>query len=332
MKVFVTGAGGFLGRAVVSAAVREGHEVMAMMRPRSAAGAPERPGVRIVAGDLRQPGAWREALTEADAVIHCAAAASGDLAAQLAGTVLATENLLAALTPRTRRFVHVSSLSVYDFDAPRWRGALDEHTPLESQPRRRDAYTQTKLFQERMVRDHAGRLGLDLVVARPGAIYGPGREWDAGRALRAGGLDLIFAPLTRMRLIHIDNCADALVRALDAANDGEPLVLNLIDPEQPTHWAYHRMARAAGVATGRGVAVPYAAVKALGWSAKLASRLFFRGRARLPELLDPPRQRVRWRPLSYPSTAARVALGWTPRTSLADGVRTLASRPAPPLP
>ena len=327
MKVLVTGAGGFLGRAVVAAAARAGHEVVAMVRPASAGRAS--PGSEEVAGDLRQPGAWRDAM-DVDAVVHCAAA-FGDLASQLAGTVMATENLLAALPARTKRFVHVSSLSVYDFDAPRLGGMLDEATPLEAAPLRRDAYTQTKLFQERLVREQAARTGMELVVVRPGAIYGPGKDWDAGTGLKAGRFDLIFAPFSRMRLIHVDNCAEAIVAALTAPA-AQPVTVNLIDPEQPSHWRYHGLARDAGVATGIAVPVPYWLVGALGLSAKLASRLFFQGKARLPELLDPPRQRVRWRPLRYPNAQARSGLGWTPQRSLEQGVATLAPTTAMSLP
>lgn len=322
MRVFVTGAGGFLGRAVVAAAAAAGHEVVALVRPASAGHRTPTQGVREVTGDLRQAGPWCDALAEADAVVHCAAA-FGDLAAQLAGTVLATENLLAALPERARRFVHVSSLSVYDFDAPGWHGVLDETTPLERAPLRRDAYTQTKLLQERLVREHAAASGLELVVARPGAIYGPGKDWDAGRALRAGGFDLIFAPLSPMRLVHVDDCAAALLAGLTAPLT-EPLTVNLIGPEQPSHWRFHRLSRRAGVPTGPALLVPYWTVKALGWSAKLASRLFFHGRARLPELLDPPRQRVRWRPLRYSATRAAKMLGWAPQVALEQGVAALA--------
>ena len=323
MKVLVTGAGGFLGRAVVAAAARGGHEVVAMVRPASA-GRPLGPGVKEVAGDLRQPGPWCEAL-DVDAVVHCTAA-FGDLPSQLAGTVLATENLLAALPERTRRFVHVSSLSVYDFDGPRLGGILDEATPLEAAPLRRDAYTQTKLMQERLVREHAARTGMALVVVRPGAIYGPGKDWDVGRALRFGRFDLVFAPWSRMRLIHVDNCAEAIVAALTAPA-AEPVTVNLIDPEQPSHWRYHQLAKRAGVPTGTGIPVPYWMACGLGMAAKLASRLFFKGRARLPELLDPPRQRVRWRQLRYPNARAQTALGWTPRRTLVEGVATLTGPP-----
>ena len=322
MKILVTGAGGFLGSAVVTAAARAGHQVVAMVRPVSAGRGTYPAGVTELAGDLRQRGVWTGALGDVDAVIHCAAA-FGDLPSQLAGTVLATENLLAALPITLRRIVHVSSLSVYDFDAPRLGGDLDEGTPLETAPLRRDAYTQTKLIQEKLVRGSAAAKGTELVVVRPGAIYGPGKDWDAGTGLKVGRLDLIFAPLAKMRLIHVDNCADAIVAALAAPVDG-PVTVNLIDPEQPSHWRYHGLAKRAGVPTGLAVPFPYIFVLALGGAARLASKLFFRGRARLPELLDPPRQRVRWRPLRYPNARARQALGWAPRLDLARGIATLA--------
>lgn len=316
MKLFVTGAGGFLGRAVVTAAAREGHAVLAMQRPTSAPRFDgSGPSVRPVAGDLRQPGAWTAALGEATGVVHCAAAASGDLATQLAGTVLATEQLLAALPEGLERFVHVSSFSVYDFGAPRRSGTLDEGTALEAQPSRRDAYTQTKLMQERMVRDHCRARGIPLVVVRPGAIYGPGKDWDYGRAVRVGPLDLIFAPFGRMALIHVEDCATAIVQALRAPIDGE-LIVNVVGREQPTRWAFHRQGRRAGASVGFAVPVPYAAVRLLGGAARLASRLLFAGKARLPELLDPPRQEARWRPLRFSGAKAASSLDWSERHRL----------------
>lgn len=329
MRVFVTGAGGFLGRAVVGAAAAAGHEVLAMVRPASLSRDISLPaGATAVAGDLRQPGAWTKALAMADAIVHCAAA-FGDLASQLSGTVLATENLLNAAPESLKRIVHVSTFSVYDFDAPRGLGQLDEDTPLEAAPLRRDSYTQTKLLQERLVRDHAARLRAELVVVRPGAIYGPGKDWDWGRGLRIGPFDAIFAPFSRMRLIHVDNCADAIVAALTAPAH-EPLTVNLVDPEQPSHWRFHRLARRNGAKTGLPLPIPYVAVLALGAAARLADRLFFGGRARLPELLDPARQRVRWRPLRYSSARARAMLNWRPRVALGQGIAAMVG-PTPKL-
>lgn len=323
MKVLITGAAGFLGRATVAAAIAAGHEVLALHRPASPNPMPGgAPGLTWIAGDLREQGDWCDRLADIEAVIHCAAAASGDLATQLGGTVLATENLLAALPPGLQRFVHVSSFSVYDFDDPRFLGLLSEETAIEARPLRRDAYTQTKLIQESLVRQYAAHAGAPLVVARPGAIYGPGKTWDYGRSLAVGRIDLVFAPLARMRLIHVDNCAGALVAALNAPIERD-VTINLVDGEQPTHWAFHRLASRAGAPTGIGVPVPYLAVLALGMAARLASVLFFKSRARLPELLDPPRQRVRWRPLRYSRARAQAVLGVRQQVALAAGVSAM---------
>lgn len=318
MKVLVTGATGFLGSEVVAAALAAGHDVLALRRP-VASPSPVVSTDRLawLSADLRQPGALSESLIDVEAVIHCASATSGDLSTQLAGTVLATENLLASLPEGLKRFVHVSSFSVYDFDKP--SGILSEDTQLECHPLRRDAYTQTKLIQERLVRDFASDQQVPLVVARPGAIFGPGKTWDYGSGVVFKRLDFIFAPLAKMRLIHVENCADALIAALTAPTEGV-LVVNLVDEEQPSHWRFHQLARRAGAPTGIGIPIPYVLVLGLGAAARIASWLFFDGRARLPELLDPPRQRVRWRPLRYARDRAERALGTRQRLSLAAGV------------
>ena len=326
MRVFLTGASGFLGSAVAKAAALDGHQVLAMHRPTSPPGYDgPTSSVTPVAGDLREDGAWRDQLARTECVIHCAAAASGDLATQLAGTVLATENLLAALPDGLARFVHVSSFSVYDFGAPGMASMLDEHTPLESRPLRRDAYTQTKLIQEAMVRAHCSAKGIPLVVIRPGAIYGPGKDWEFGRALRVGPFDLIFAPLARMRLVHVDDCAQAVVAALSLPIDGE-LIVNIVGSALPTHWGYHRLGRREGAPLGRAIPVPYFLLRMVGVAARLASRAFFKGRARLPELIDPPRLQARWRPLRYTNTRAKSSLGWDDKVRITDAVTDILAR------
>lgn len=313
MKVFLTGAGGFLGSAILSLAIRDGRQICPLFRQSS--GIPHLGlggGVHPVVGDLRQPGPWQDELAHVNAAIHCAATAAGDLPTQLAGTVLATENLLASLPPNLTRFVHVSSFSVYDFSAPGLSGRLDETTALEDRPLRRDAYTQAKLLQERLVRDHCRAKGISLVVVRPGAIFRTLQDWQSGRAVRLGPLDLIFAPMGSMRLVHVDDCARAILAALDTDLSSE-LVVNVVGDEPITHWGLHRRARRSGIETGVAVPVPYIAVRLAGAAARLASIVFFKGRARLPELLDPPRQQARWRPLRYSNRRAKSLLGWSPQ-------------------
>jgi nucleoside-diphosphate-sugar epimerase len=326
MKVLVTGSGGFLGRAVVRAVAQAGHEVLALKRPSSPSG--DRPieatfpgQVTVVEGDLRQLGDWVAPVSEAEAVIHCAATASGDLPHQLSGTVLATENLLASLGVNLRRFVHVSTFSVYDFAGSGWAKTLDEATEIEPYPLKRDFYTQTKLQQERLVCDWSARQAVPLVVARPGAIYGPGKDWGFGAAFRVGRFDLLFAPLSRMRLIYVDNCAQALVSALTYPSASR-IFVNLVDSEQPTHWGFHRFARQAGANVGIGLPVPYFVLRGLGTLASLTSAAFFSGRARLPEWLDTYRMRARWGQFHYDNQRANEICSCA-RISLTQGLQKM---------
>ncbi len=320
MKVLITGASGFLGRSVVRAASAAGYEVVALVRPTADISGYDWPdAVEVLRGDLRQKGEWRSRL-DVEAVVHLAAAPSGDLATQFAGTVQATENLLDALSLASlRRFVHISSFSVYDYSTRPRRGVVDETTALEPKPEARDAYTMTKMIQERLVTDTCDAAELDCVVIRPGAIYGPGKEWDFGRALSVKSCDLIFAPFGAFRLTYVDNCADAIVKAIDAPS-GSTRIFNIVDDELPSYWRYHGACRRAGAAAGFPIPVPWLIVAGLGRIVRLLNKVAFRNHAKLPELLEYKRQQARWRPLRYSNRLAKSALNWSPKVGFKEGI------------
>lgn len=318
MKVLVTGATGFLGKAVVKALTAHGHQVIAMARP--AAQPVPIDGAAFIRGDLRQKGEWCDRIAGVEAVVHAAAATSGGFPEQFASTVVATENLLDCVDWKAlKRFVLVSTFSVYDYSAQ--GGAIDESHPTEPEPSRRDAYTWTKMLQEDLVTAACADHDVPLVSIRPGAIYGPGKDWNAGAALKAGRFDLIFSPLARMRLTHVDNCAEAIVRAVET--ETAVGAYNIVDDEDPSHAEYHRRCRAAGITGRRAIYVPWWTVALGGWSVRLVNSLLFRKRARLPEFLDLPRQRARWRPFRYPNARAKAELGWAPRVALEEGVASM---------
>jgi len=326
VKVLVTGASGFLGRSVVRAAFAAGHDVLALVRPAANVDDLAWPGgVRIIRGDLRQVGDWAKQLNDIDAVIHLAAAPSGDLPTQLSGTVVATENLLGKLRMESlARFVHVSSFSVYDYSAVGAGGTLTEATPLDPKPERRDAYTITKILQERLVGDACRKAGTHLVVIRPGAIVGPGKDWGFGRVLKLGRWDVIFSPRATFPLTYVDHCAAAIVNALSAPVPTES-VFNVVDDQLPTYGQFHRLGRRVGAAdVGSALHVPWFVVSLIGGTVSLINRLLFAGRAKVPEFLDRTRQRVRWQPMSYSNRAAKEQLDWSPAVPLSEAVERTA--------
>ena len=220
MIVLVTGASGFLGRYVVGCLIERGHEVRAMVRPAAELGplAWSRDGrVRIVRCDLRSDTGLTEALQDVEVVVHLAAAKSGSLHAQLAGTLGATENLLRAMENQTiRRLVLTSSFAVYDYGNRR-SGRIDETADLEPDPASRDAYCQTKMAQVQGAMERSEAMGLETVVLRPGVIYGPGQWWTARLGLRSvRGRPLIIGGEATLPLTYVEHCAEAVALAVES--------------------------------------------------------------------------------------------------------------------
>lgn len=321
MRVLVTGATGFLGTAIIRALVGRGHDVVGLARPVGRVPSDLADQVTYLRGDLRQKGEWSERISGFDVIVHAAAGTSGGFMDQFAASVVATENLLDCIDWQSlRRFVHLSSFSLFDYTG-RGGVAIDENHPLELKPERRDAYTWTKILQEQLVVDACSKNDITLIRIRPGAIYGPGRDWDSGAALKIGKFDLIFSPFAKLRLTYVDNCAEAIAAAVDA--DGVEGVFNIVDDDAPTHALYHRACRKAGLPAARAVYVPWWAVATAGLGLKLVNKAFFGGKARLPEILDYPRQQARWRPFQYSNDKAKTELGWIPKIRMEDATRLM---------
>lgn len=323
MRVLVTGAGGFLGRAVVDSAIEAGHSVVALVRPEGECPQWNSPLVTIARGDLRDS-QWSNCLGPVDALVHLVAGTSGDLAQDVSSTVLATERMFEALDGRQlSRVIHVSSFSVYDFDSPRIGDLISaKTTPTEPAPRGRDAYTETKLYQENMMRRTCADLGVELVILRPGVIFGEGRTWQWGSGLSLSGCDVLISPLAKFRITYVKNCADAVVCALEA-RDAPGTTVDIVDDDLPTHLEFRRSARRLGALTNRAVIVPWRVVEAAGVLAQMVSRWSFAGNAKLPEFLDRRRQQARWKPFRYDNSAAKELLGWEPRVKLDSALRSV---------
>jgi nucleoside-diphosphate-sugar epimerase len=314
MKVLVTGASGFLGRSTVRAFRERGHAVRAMVRPATDVARLAWPGdIELYHADLRLASGLTEAFWGVDAVIHLAAATSGGLEAQLAGSVRATENLLAAMTEAdARRMVLCSSFSVYDWKAPRF--TLDEDSPLETHLYRRDDYAIAKTWQERIVRQWANEHAGQLTVMRPGFIWGRDLPLVSGSCLAWGKWLIVNGPWRRLPLVHVDNCADAFVTA---AERDETLgrTYNVIDTDQVTAWQHVGDYVRRSDQRCRRLAVPYWVGMATARLAKLTSLALFGRRGQLPGFLTPIKHRARFRSLGFPHQRLTDELGWQPPLS-----------------
>lgn len=329
MKVLVTGAAGFLGRYVVAAAVRCGHSVRALVRPASKTVPPswiDHPQVEVVCGDLRARRGIGTFVAGVDVVIHLAATKEGDLYEQFAGTVIATENLLDTMDEEgVRRLVVTSSFSVYEY-LHRWGwSVLDESSPLADEPRLRDEYCQTKLVQERVIRDWCDRTPQGLqrraVILRPGAIFGRDNLWT-GRigTLLGNGWCIRTGAMARIPLSYVENCADAAVAGAENRGPDRLAVLNIVDDEQPSQRRYLSALRKHMAGPSHVIPVPWIVIRLLARLAWLTNAILFRGTAKVPGLFVPARLHARCKPLRYTNAKAVSVLGWRPRFSWREGL------------
>ncbi len=170
--ILVTGATGFTGSHLVRALAARGESVRALVRdPSRAADLAVVPGVELCVGDLTDAGALARAVDGVDTVYNIAAIyrQAGVSTAQYraVNTEAPAALVRAAGQSGVRRVVHCSTVGVHgDVEHP----PADEDAPL----RPGDVYQDTKLAGERVARESAAACGVDLVIARPSGIYGPG--------------------------------------------------------------------------------------------------------------------------------------------------------------
>jgi nucleoside-diphosphate-sugar epimerase len=217
---------------------------------------------------------------------------------------------------------------VYDFHGLPTRTRLDEQSPLEPHPADRDAYTEAKLLQERLVRRWCEARAVPCVVVRPGAIIGPGKTWAYGAAFALGRFAFVVSPRAPFRLVSRANCADAIVKAVGLDGDGT-CVINVVDDRLPTHAELFRCYAAAGATHRIMVPVPWRALEAVGRLVRFINTRTLGGRLRTPELFDHRRQHARWKPLSYPNDAAHRILGWQSTQTVERAVRDSIGRDVP---
>lgn len=325
-RVLVTGANGFLGVALVERLLaRKTTGLVCAVRPGSDRRRLDEviarhPGasVEVRMGSLTSPAEAKKLIEGAGTILHLAASLRGPPAEIFLGTVVSSKNLLDAIIERveTPRVVLISSFGVYGVaDLPKGH-LLDESTPLEPHPERRDHYSHAKLRQEELFFEYRAKHGVPLTVLRPGAIYGPHGGAFSGRVgLQLPGLFLFLGGKNLLPLSYVDNCAEAICVAAERARfDGD--VYNVHDDDLVACDEYlARYRREVGPL--RVLPMPYPAAMVMSKAVEWYHR---RSRGQLPALFTPYKTRTMWKGNHF-SNAKLKRLGFSPVVSTDEGLR-----------
>ncbi|QKE74933.1 NAD(P)-dependent oxidoreductase [Arthrobacter citreus] len=225
MKVFISGATGFLGKHTTKRLSEMGYSVIAYGRNEEAAKFfVNMSNVTFIKGDLNNSVLLNENINNVDYVIHCAALAApfGDYSEFEKTNVEGTKNIVnAALLANLKKFVNISTPSVYFTNESRKNVKESDPLPMKHS----NYYAKTKHLADLIIED-AIEKGLPAISLRPRQIFGPFDHTIFGRFIQInedGGIPLVHSGQVLMDFTYIDNVVDMIIACMkaDHALNGE---------------------------------------------------------------------------------------------------------------
>ena len=225
-RVFLTGATGLVGGALLHRLLDRGDDVVALARTGDGAAALAEQGAEPVRGDIRDEAVLRRAMAGAEVAFHvagvnthCPSDPGTLLDVNVRGARTAVRAAAAAGVPR---MVYTSSAASLG-EAPGTVG--HEDTPHRGWYL--TVYERSKLQGERAVFDEAARTGVEAVAVNPSSVQGPGRAGGTAGLLIAlldGRLPAFID--THLSIVDIGDCADGHLLAAEHGAPGARYVLN----------------------------------------------------------------------------------------------------------
>lgn len=233
MRVFVTGATGYIGNAVALAFRQAGHSVTGLTRSQEKGRDLKRNEIIPVVGDLSNTSAYADALKEAEVVVHCAFDPKGGPKAESR----IVDTILSHTSDYPRAFLYTSGVWVvgntkspadesspcHPIDLVKWRLALEERLLTSATPTSK------------------------IAIIRPGCVYGGAGSltslWFEGT--KTGSVEMVGDGHNHWTMIHTQDLANAYVLAAEKELNG--MVLNIVDD---TTYTVKEMASAVAAVAG----------------------------------------------------------------------------------
>jgi nucleoside-diphosphate-sugar epimerase len=242
MRIFLTGASGYIGTAVAERLRAAGHQVTALARSDASAAKLESAGVQPVRGDFSDPKSVGSAAGSADGVISLATTYDPSVDSP------AIDAILDALAGTNKPFVYTSGIWSHGDTGSK---VVDETWP----PNPAELVRWRQKVEDRVL--EGAKRGIRSVVIRPAIVYGRGGGIPAGfveSARKEGAARYVGTGKNLWPLVHVDDLADLYLLALEKAPPGT-LLLGVSGPSRRVSEIAAAASRGAG-AGGRTVATP----------------------------------------------------------------------------
>ncbi|MCH9007182.1 NAD-dependent epimerase/dehydratase family protein [candidate division KSB1 bacterium] len=319
MKIFVTGAAGFLGRHLVHLFHTDKHEIVTIARPTSDVKHLAEKNVKIIVGDLRDEKCIAEAAKGVDVIVHAAATLRGSWDDFHAINVAATRALLEqAVKNKVKRFVFISSVIVYDHTNSAVGTRFSEEMPYEEA--QQTYYSKTKIEAEQLVNEFHRKKKLATVILRPAAIYGKrGPLFLSRLGFAAGGNRYLIIGNGKLRLplSYVEGIAEAVklsVRKKEAVGQ----TYNVVEEEAVTQNEFFALMRETVKPKFSTVRVPYGFMK---FMSQAADKVL--GLVGMTSPLPLSYMRLCTVPFSYSNDKIKKELGWQPQKDFRQSLRDM---------
>jgi dihydroflavonol-4-reductase len=311
-RIWLSGATGFVGKAVARVLRTRGNEVIAPVRDRRRAEELLDMGVTVIEDDLSDVDRMAETMKDVDAAIHAAGSYRVGITRQERGAMwdanigTTTRFLDAAEAAKAPRIVYVSTVGIFGNTKGR---VADESYRRNIRDGFVSWYDETKFGAHEVVLQRS-RTGAPIISVLPSQVYGPGDHSSIGEQLalaHAGKLPYRALDGVGLGFVHVDDLAVGIVAALDRGANGRSYVMS-----GPRHTLKEAMAIAARLGGKRlpRLVMPNAVLRVLAPAGRLI------GQPNMREVVDAGAGVTYW----ASNDRAAQELDWHPR-ELEDGLR-----------